>query len=114
MGFMPQLENLLGRGSFDDGSEGTRFEMLLRTGVPLATQLRDTWHGLQVEMGDAAGTLASPACAAGHASTNVQRELTRLRESRRFQNLDVAIRALPGDDARRQAWTNFDAFSTAW
>eukprot|EP00973_Karenia_brevis_P017792 2444091-Karenia_brevis.AAC.1 len=44
MGFMPQLENLLGRGSFDDGLEGTRFEMLLRTGVPLATQLRDTWH----------------------------------------------------------------------
>eukprot|EP00973_Karenia_brevis_P044494 6163603-Karenia_brevis.AAC.1 len=56
-GFLPQLEPLLGAGSFDHGAEETRFSELLAADVPLAHQLRDTWQGLRSEIGEATGAL---------------------------------------------------------
>eukprot|EP00973_Karenia_brevis_P001405 190683-Karenia_brevis.AAC.1 len=113
-GFMPQLVDLLGQGSFDAGAEEERYAVLLQSGITLAVQFRDTWRGLQAEVGDHAGMLNGPARGAGHGSLTVQRDITRLREAARFQRLDVALRALPAGDMRRVAWTNVDKFSTTW
>jgi hypothetical protein len=41
-------------------------------------------------------------------------QLTCLRENARFQQLDVALRALPAGDMRRATWMNLDKFSTTW
>eukprot|EP00973_Karenia_brevis_P005671 774339-Karenia_brevis.AAC.1 len=113
-GFMPQLTALFGQGSFDSGAEDVRYAALLQSDVRLAGQLRDTWQGLQAEVGERAGMLNEPARGAGRGSQSVQRDLTQLREGARFQRLDVALRALPGGDMRRAAWTNLDGFSTTW
>lgn len=52
--------------------------------------------------------------AAGNGCSNLQRELTRLREKSRYNALDVSIRALPFDDLRLAVWVNSDRFSTTW
>ena len=113
-GFMPQLESVLGAGSFDSSAESTRFTTLLQGGSQLAEALRTSWNGLRSELPDLPGALGDDACDAGRDSHNLQRELTAFREAKRFQQLDVAIRALPLGDMRRAAWTNTDRFSTTW
>eukprot|EP00973_Karenia_brevis_P061297 8525540-Karenia_brevis.AAC.1 len=75
--------------------EAERFSILLRTDLRLATEFCDTWRGLRAEVGDDAGVLRDSANGAGHGSSNIQKDLTRLRERARFQRLDVALRALP-------------------
>ena len=88
--------------------------MLLRTGSCLGAALRDSWDELRSELPDTPGILRSAAEAAGAGCTNLRRELTKLRETSRFNALDASIRALPYDDIRRAAWVNCDRFSTTW
>ena len=113
-GFMPQLVDLLGPGSFDAGAEDTRFATFLSGRSRLAGALRNSWEGLRAELPDTPGALRQGAEAAGNGCANLQRELTGLRETSRFRQLDVSIRALPIDDIRRAAWLNMDKFSTVW
>ena len=113
-GFMPQLEPLLGRGSFDAGAEDTRFAVLPRTGSRLGAALRGSWDDLRSELPDTPGVLRCAAEAADAGCTNLRRDFTKLRETSRFNTLDVSIRALPYDDIRRAAWVNCDRFSTTW
>ena len=113
-GFLPQLEPLLGRGSFDTGYEDTRFAVLLGSETRLAHALRSTWDGLRAELPTTPGVLRHAAEAAGKGCANLQRELTGLRETSRFHDLDVAIRSLSYDDVRRAAWISCDKFSTTW
>jgi hypothetical protein len=107
-GFLPQLEPLLGSGSFDTGYEDTRFAVLLGSETRLAHALRSTWDGLRAELPTTPGVLRHAAEAAGKGCANLQRELTGLRETSRFHDLDVAIRSLSYDDLRRAAWISCD------
>ena len=52
--------------------------------------------------------------AAGAGFVKVQRAITRQREQKRLDSLDVRIRALPPADMRRAAWLNADRNSTVW
>jgi hypothetical protein len=113
-GFLQPLEPLLGAGSFDNGTEDSRFEILLESGGRLAGELRFAWEGMQAEIGEPAGALRESVRAAGRGVARVQRELTGLREAARFQRLDVSIRALPSGDMRQMAWLNLDRFCTTW
>ena len=60
------------------------------------------------------GALREPPEALGQDVLHFQRELTGLREAARFQQLDVALRALPVEDMRRATWLNLDRFSITW
>jgi hypothetical protein len=114
-GFMPQLESVLGAGSFDRGHENTRFAHLLSTDSRLGRALARHWSDLQAEMdGTPDGVLRPDASGAGAGSVHLQREITQQREALRFHALDAQIRALPVTDRRRQAWLNLDSFSTVW
>ena len=88
-GFMPQLQDLLGEGSFDAGAENTRYAALLRSPSRLAAAFGGSWRGLQEELPDRPGVLSHGAQAAGRDTANVQRELTGLREAARFSMLDT-------------------------
>ena len=80
-GFMPQLAPLLGPGSFDKGSENTRFATLLASGSRLGNALQIHWSRLQAEMGaEPDGVLRPTAAGAGASLTQTQRLLTRQRE----------------------------------
>ena len=51
---------------------------------------------------------------AGAGYSKVQKEITSCKERKRFEALDVEIRALPVEDMRRAAWLNMDRNSTVW
>ena len=79
-----------------------------------STSLSDTWDCLRTELPDTSGVLRYPDEAAGQLCANLQKELTGLRETKRFRDLDVAVRALPTSDIRPAASVNCDKFSTTW
>ena len=125
-GAVPALaaRTCLGRGSFDDGNELTRFATLLRSGFRCATELSRAWTALQAERPrnatpPAADLLSQPAAAAGVSAVNrkavpmLQRALTREREHYAELALDGEILRLPLDDVRRTAWLSCDDFSAA-
>ena len=79
------------------------------------TFLECAWEGLQADLGaEPGGVLIHPAAGAGKESERLQRDVTWLRETGRFKQLDVEIRSLAITDMRLQAWANLDSFSTAW
>ena len=114
-GFLPQLAPMLGAGSFDHGAEERRFAHMLRHNCRLGAALQTHWAVLQREIGvEPDGVLRTPAAGAGAGVDKLQRTLTRQREARRFQTLDVVMRQLPQADMRRHTWLNLDSFSTVW
>ena len=113
-GFMPGLAAALGHDAFNPGSEESRFAPLLGSGLPSGNAFSRAWTSMQAEVGDSEGPLQANAQAAGVGIVKLQKALTRQREQRRFQSLDVSIRALPAGDMRRAAWLNLDRFSTVW
>ncbi len=46
-GFLPQLESLLGTGSFDHGAESDRFLALIASGNRVGSALAHHWAALQ-------------------------------------------------------------------
>ena len=58
---MPQLESLLGRGSFDAGVGSTWFATLLGTDSRWAESLQGCWAALRAELTDNPGVLANSA-----------------------------------------------------
>ena len=114
-GFLPQLENMLGAGSFDWSNEDTRFQHLLQSDSRLGSALESAWEGLRAANGDEPdGVLRHDASGAGQDSERLQRDITWQRETLRFKALDSEIRALAPTDMRLHAWANLDSFSTVW
>ena len=110
-GFMPQLQQTLGAGSFDAGNESSRFQALIASNCRLGRALAATWAQLQADLGrEPDGVLRPNADGAGSGVSHMQRAITFQREADRFQALDVAARALPASDVRRQAWIHLDSF----
>ncbi|CAE8642970.1 unnamed protein product [Polarella glacialis] len=114
-GFLPQLLQMFGAGSFDAGAEESRFAFLLSSGCSLGSALAVHWSALKAELGEHCdGALLTAASAAGAGIDKVQRNLTHLREAYRFRQLDHCLREQPAGDIARAAWLNLDKFSTAW
>jgi hypothetical protein len=114
-GFLPQLESMLGAGSFDNGREDSRFQYMISCDCHLGQALARHWAELQASLGDEPdGVLRTDAAGAGKDSARLQHDITLQREAVRAQALDVLVRSLPESDVRRHAWLNTDSFSTVW
>ena len=116
-GLLPSLSGVLGAGSFDEGSESTRYTSYLSSGLVGATELRSAWDALRVEAG---GDLDEecPLSNAADGARGSQRDLTGVVEARRFTLLDADVAALPRDDHgalfARVAWCSVDKASAVW
>ena len=114
-GFLPQLEPMLGAGSFDEHNQADRFGHLLNSEYTFGRDLAQLWARLQADVGNTAeGALGAPAAGAGAGIAKLQHALTKQREDVRFQTLDVAMRELEPGNVAKAAWLNVDKFSTSW
>lgn len=78
--------------------------------------LAHSWFTLQRGVGEVVdGPLSASAARAGIGIDKLQKDITQQREMKRFEALDVQLRALPDEeDMRRTAWLNLDCNSTVW
>ena len=114
-GFMPCLTRALGISIEAGATEIERLEAFARSGSSFGAAFQDACQLIQAEAPDAEEEPVRQILAAQAAQRRgVQRALTRWRELKRMQQLDVEIRALPASDMRRAAWLNVDRFSTTW
>eukprot|EP00973_Karenia_brevis_P044461 6157655-Karenia_brevis.AAC.1 len=115
-GFMPSLLGLLGAGSFDDSLDARWLTHLVSADSRLGREFREAWDVMRHEVGEQqpGSVLSVPAAMAGQRRHRIQAALTRARERHAYQELDVAIRALPLGDRRRLAWLNVNRYSAAW
>ena len=117
-GFFPSLASVLGAGSFDHGSEATRYATYLASGYASATELATAWAALRAEAPEGVADETCSLFYGAEGARGSQRELTSVVEKQRFDDLGSAIGALPrADEAdlyRRVAWCSVDKNSAVW
>ena len=122
-GFLPELEGVVGVGSFA-GACAAPWRRSLQAGGGLGAALRAAWVRLQqqahvAEVDEYAGVLAAAAEAAPYTERHLQRVLTKEVEDYRQQRLQSRLDALHVHDRRRESFRAVKdgapgAWVTAW
>ena len=123
VGFLPELEGLVGAGSFAGGCAAP-WRRSLQAGGGLGAALRAAWARLRsrahvAEIAEYAGALAAEAEAAPYTERHLQRVLTKEVEDYRQQRLQSRLDALHVHDRRRESFRavkggGAGAWVTAW